>query len=118
MIHTYTGSIAQGKKIEASKWNKRKQVKRMAAAGATLLGIVLIILLVSASFGQTDVYAADTKPIEHRTIIVEYGDTLWGIASDYSTGQFGIKEYIYKLKKLNGLKDSSIKAGQKLILPD
>lgn len=52
-----------------------------------------------------------------RTVDVCPGDTLWGIASLNMPEGGNIRSYINKLKKLNGLKSSDIRAGQILMLP-
>ena len=52
--------------------------------------------------------------------IVEYtvasGDTLWSIAEKYSKNT-DIRQYIYDLKKLNDMEQSSLYVGQNIKIP-
>jgi len=50
-------------------------------------------------------------------IVVLPGDTLWNIAEEHAPRGSNIRQYIQKLKRVNGLDGSSIQAGQILILP-
>lgn len=52
-----------------------------------------------------------------KTVIVEKGDTLWDISSEYGKGT-DIRRYIRKIKEENNLPDSIIYEGDVLILPD
>lgn len=55
------------------------------------------------------------KEHTYQTITVMNGDTLWGIAQKFNK-KGDIRDYIYNLKKLNNLKDSSIIEGSQLIV--
>jgi len=62
-------------------------------------------------FTVTKAYSC--KETEFKVITIRSGDTLWSIAEKYNK-KGDIREYIYKLKELNNLKDSSIIAGNEL----
>ncbi|OMF20223.1 hypothetical protein BK127_03000 [Paenibacillus sp. FSL H7-0331] len=67
--------------------------------------------------GDLDAYASsDHTPIEYSVEIVN-GDTLWSIASKHVHKGQDVREYIYNLKKVNGLKSSILQEGQTLRLP-
>lgn len=51
------------------------------------------------------------------TIDVCPGDTLWDIAAANKPTNENIRSYIYKIKKMNHMKNSDIKAGDILMLP-
>ncbi|WP_426453742.1 LysM peptidoglycan-binding domain-containing protein [Paenibacillus sp. S-38] len=85
------------------------------------MGFILVMLLallggLSASLSGQDAHAAGTSPEEHEFVYVHQGDTLWAIASEFAPDD-DIRDYIDKMKKLNGLKSSSLQTGQKLLLP-
>lgn len=75
----------------------------------------LFIALVFASlfimFSVNRVYGY--KEPTYKTITVKGGDTLWSIASKYNNKR-DIREYIYKLIKLNNLENSEIVEGSEL----
>jgi LysM repeat protein len=64
---------------------------------------------------STNKQALDVELIK---VDVEKGDTLWSIANQYAPNNVSVQSYIHKLKKVNGLKESSIQEGQMLVLPN
>ncbi|MFN0223195.1 LysM peptidoglycan-binding domain-containing protein [Paenibacillus sp. KR2-11] len=73
--------------------------------------------LISAAFAGQDVYAAGTIAEKHDFIYIHPGDTLWAVASEYGPADEDVRDYIVRLKKLNGIKGNGLQAGQKLLLP-
>ena len=71
----------------------------------TLLMTMLVVFSVTKAYGY--------KQPEFGVISIKDGDTLWAIAERYNK-KGDIREYIYDLKKINNLKDSSIIAGSEL----
>lgn len=56
----------------------------------------------------------------YTSIMIENGDTLWGIANKYyahSDETTSINEYIKEIKLVNGLTDEQINTGEYLTLP-
>jgi hypothetical protein len=79
------------------------------------LSVVILFLLVAGAF-----FAAKANSLEERahiSIQVMPGDTLWSIASKYNTGR-DIRKFIFDIKKINGLADSTIYEGQRLVIPE
>lgn len=54
----------------------------------------------------------------YKSITLEYGDTLWGIASEYK-GDYceSVQDYIDEVMSINNLKTDKIHAGQCLTIP-
>jgi LysM repeat protein len=61
--------------------------------------------------------APKTAAVVSYTVDVCPGDTLWDIASAHMPKDGNIRSYINKIKKINNLKSSDIRAGQILVLP-
>lgn len=74
-----------------------------------LIVVVLLLIGTVSSTGKNSQH-------EQQFITVRPGDTLWEIASNHR-GTMEIRQYIFKLKKVNNLNDSIIYAGQRLELP-
>jgi Tfp pilus assembly protein FimV len=72
---------------------------------------------VSAQADTSAASASKPSPAVIRTVDVCPGDTLWDIASLNMPKGGNIRSYINKIKKVNGLKNSDIRAGQILVLP-
>ena len=77
--------------------------------------IILLTFSLSCTFLMSTVNGADTNET-FTTVIVEQGDTLWDLASEYNT-EGDIRQYIRKIEKANHLTSSMIFEGDVLKLP-
>ena len=78
--------------------------------------VILLLFFLAVVCAGLCTAAALSVPPAYRYISVKPGDTLWEIADKYSDN-IEIREYIYKIKKINSLEDATIYAGQKLYIP-
>lgn len=54
----------------------------------------------------------------YKTVIVDYGDTIWDIAQKYNdNSNQDMRMFVYNIEKVNGLKGEMIKPGQVLRIP-
>lgn len=85
------------------------------------LVFTLIFLLAVSLFFVTSTFAAEKDMPRVKTVTsiqIEAGDTLWTIAEEYYSEEFGsIEAYISEIKKSNGLKNDTIHSGAYLIIP-
>lgn len=84
---------------------------------------VMIIACLSIFAGCNFAAAHDSTvdaPVEHKyykSIEIEAGDTLWGIAKEYMNDEYeSVYEYIYELKEMNHLDSDDIHEGQYLTI--
>ncbi len=87
----------------------------------------IIIIIFSITFSSNYVKARDCDPPDspetnyekhYKSIMIEYGDTLWGIAAQYrDTDHESIRDYIDELMAINNLDTDQIHAGQYLAVP-
>ena len=60
------------------------------------------------------------KPITYKyykSIVIQPGDTLWDIALEYKTDDYGsTQEYVDELKEINSLESDSIQESQYLMI--
>lgn len=54
---------------------------------------------------------------EEQVVVVQPGDTLWSIASQYYKGE-NIQEVIYRIKQTNHMQSPHLKVGAELRLPN
>lgn len=80
-----------------------------------LVSLMLLLALVAFAYVR---HTAAVHPASYHTYIVERGDTLWVIAREFSPQSMDIRDYIYRLRQINNLRDSAtIHPGQVLLLP-
>lgn len=106
----------RGTALESTKEKNRTYI-RLSAVSIALIVFVLICGVVSTLFGDQDVYAAPDHYAVKNYVLVEKGETLWGIATAHRSKGQDVGEYIHRLKQINGLKSSVLHEGQKLFLP-
>lgn len=84
---------------------------------------VLVILIMAVSRlvhpAAAPVYAAvDESSICYLSVPISNQDTLWSIAEEYYTEEFGsVKNYIKEIKECNSLSSDAIYAGNHIIVP-
>lgn len=76
--------------------------------------LVLASVLVSGRAASAD--APASAPVVERHVVAS-GETLWEIASSISGPGEDVRDVILELAELNGLADSSLVAGQTIVLP-
>ncbi|MCM3742918.1 LysM peptidoglycan-binding domain-containing protein [Sporosarcina luteola] len=80
-------------------------------------GFILLIIFLCTAFTLVGVMkeakSASTSFIE---VTITEGDTLWGLAQDYSPEEHS-KKWIAKVMELNGMQSTMIKSGERLKLP-
>lgn len=74
--------------------------------------ITIFILLKAATMSFS--YVPDTQR-EYKTVVVCNGDSLWSIASQYTSGD--IRHKIDDIKAFNNLKNDSLTVGDHLLIP-
>lgn len=90
------------------------------------LAVLMIFMIISFSFGfLVHAYAIGTveaaesnSSVPIKQIYVVKGDTLWSIAQQHAPDHEDVRDYIQRVKKVNGLKSSALQTGQKLTLPN
>lgn len=100
----------KGKTTSRAMSAKKKKIARerillVVAAVIVIAGNVMVRGLFADAHGS-----AKEDPVDYtyyKSIEIQEGDTLWGIAEQYSAGE-SIPEYIEKVKELNGLSSDDI----------
>ncbi len=99
----------------------RKKTAHQTMLKKTVFLLAAAVILGSGFFGNTLMNVMAEPPAEAATafyykgIVIEEGDTLWSIASEYAseTG-LSVPDYIQLLKQMNGLYTDTIHAGHHL----
>lgn len=103
---------------------KQRRVKEVARNKMMILLIITFVIVIgsivygtifaSAHAGSEE---ADMQYKYYKSIVIEDGDTLWSIASEYCDEHYAdTQDYIDEIISTNQLKSSQIYAGQHLIV--
>lgn len=126
MRNTNTGKSTRKQNMNhrrtvASKKNSSKRISSLTKFFITLMVIaaaVCIILFSNKSVINADESGNAVQLTKYyKTITIEAGDTLWGIAEEYKSGDYKTtQDYVDELITMNKLHSDSITSGQKLIV--
>lgn len=102
--------------------NQRARKIRRQRMQVALSFVVAAISFVAVFFIFSASSKAESKDLKYKyytSISVEYGDTLWSIASDYMDEEFYDRlSYVQEVKSINHIHDENdIIAGKMLIIP-
>ena len=80
-------------------------------------GVLMAIVLVMAVYLITvSIITPKPEPFEVVSVIVRENETLWQIASRYTTNEIDIRKHIYDIRELNDI-DGFIYPGQQIFVP-
>lgn len=114
----------------ASAWNRLTEIKEQMLQALVMLSslfrrisfmkLALVLMLVVSGFTVVgNVFAGSVSVIkQNKRVVVEPGDTLWGIALKNKPEDMKTAVYIEGIMKVNGLENSGIKAGDVLTVPE
>ncbi len=89
---------------------------RLTRRGRILARAVLLLVAVLALLAAAGVTRADEAPVGPPSVVVGEGDTLWGIADRWAPDR-PTRETIAEIRRLNGLRDSTVRVGERVVLP-
>ena len=102
--------------------NKRRRIREVARK-KTMLLLMVSFMLVLGSLGIRSLFASayateqNTEHKYYKSIVIEEGDSLWSIATEYTNHHSSTKEFVNEMIQLNQLKSKTIHKGQHLIVP-
>ena len=99
-------------------YNTKKRLVIKNRARFTVFMILAIVVFYMLAFATINPSKTNAD-ISHKTelVYVAPGDTLWEIANTYCDEDTDVREFIYKIKKLNNLKNSNLIVGQSFEVP-
>lgn len=84
----------------------------------TTIFVLVCALGVSSIVASGQSEAAQNSYKYYTSVEIEKGDTLWNIAEQYMSAEYGsIQEYVDEIKEINNLGDDEIHSGQYLTIP-
>ncbi len=98
----------------AARLRRRRLIegRRRLAALVAVLAVIIGVILGSGSGGT----AVGSKPEAPRAVVLQPGDTLWSLATEYAPDGTDPRAYVHALEQINGL-EGAARAGAQLTLP-
>lgn len=85
--------------------------------GRVVLVLLALLVVAAGVMGGRAVADGPQRATEVATHAVVAGETLWQIASDVAAPGEDVRDVVAQLRDLNGMADSSLIAGQVLLVP-
>ena len=95
------------------------RVRKQKREGLLLLFIILsVVIAVLCVTIKVNASQDDNKRIQVKSVLIESGDSLWGIAMEnYSEDYESIEDYVDAIKECNHITTDKICTGSYLIVP-
>lgn len=117
--HTYNAEEAQIRRNRTSLELKRQRQlalfkRKLFTALTAAIIVISTIIIINTVTAQGDEIEKEKC---YKSIMIEYGDTLWDIAKEYyDSSSYTIPEYIEELKSINSLDCDNIQSGSYIIV--
>lgn len=95
---------------------RRAPVRLTARGRALVLAVLVALALMVGSIAVATTGGSPSSRSALPTTVVEQGDTLWGIATRHAPDRDPLLT-MDEIRRLNGIKGSTIEVGQELVLP-
>jgi hypothetical protein len=91
---------------------RRKRFTLMPAIALAALGVMVALPMLSS----VRLYAATAQ--RYSTVIVQPGDTLWGLAAAHAGPSADVQEIVDRITDTNHLQSGALQPGERLRIPD
>lgn len=116
VVTSSAGSAGAGERAPAP----RPAALRLTRRGRLVVVVLFLAALLAGGvlFGSTSTRATGEAgaPRDYQYLVVQPGQTLWGIAKDVAPNE-DPRATIEAIRRLNALSDGGIEAGQRIALP-
>lgn len=113
-VHKIAGGSVR---MEARDVLSRERMWRLARGAFLLAAVLLLFSGLSFMRSFADESVPQPATIEEKVVLADAGDSLWSIAERVKRDGLDTREAIYRIKERNGLASSSLRSGDKLIIP-
>ena len=90
--------------------SKSRKMKRRRFVTVSVLVVLMITTMLNLALAKSDAK-------DNISIIVKSGESVWSIASKNNPNEKDLRKLVYEIIEENNLKNSTIYAGQELIIP-
>lgn len=96
---------------------KRRMVRRSRKARKNFLILLTIVLVTGIGTIAMGAQTQKTGEVYYESVLIHSGDTLWDIAAEYKTEGEDTERMVGKIQKLNQMRSTHIKAGERILVP-
>ena len=117
-MSTMTLNTAPFATARTASFGERGQVRLTRRGRVVVFVAAMIFVLGAAVFLGASSMATNHSGVQQptRVVMVESGDTLWGIAADLAAdGE--VREMVHTIKEINALDSAMLVAGQEIYVP-
>ncbi len=93
-------------------------INRRVLLRTICIGIALLSMFLVARTCKPHAYAGSNRTLTCTSVLIEENDTLWSIASEYYSEEYGsIQNQIDAIKETNNLSSDYIISGRRIVVP-
>jgi len=96
---------------------RRRYRIRSKARFITFLVIMTFMVIGGIGFVTGSYESTATTTDEYTTYTVGYGDTLWSIAEEYKSDRTDVRQAVFVISDINGIKAEELAPGMELTIP-
>ncbi|WP_374018796.1 LysM peptidoglycan-binding domain-containing protein [Paenibacillus thiaminolyticus] len=98
--------------VDQNRYNRRKMIRAIFLFGLLFLLCAGIV----QAWGDDDTVSEQPSVVTEH-VLVQPGDSLWEIATEYKPNGMDTREYIYKIIQLNDLRGHTLQSGIVIDVP-
>ncbi|UHA73084.1 LysM peptidoglycan-binding domain-containing protein [Paenibacillus sp. 481] len=116
MIYTTYRSIYEKTQIQSFEKisQGRKRMRRLRLLALMMMLMFVVCSGIVQAWGDT---TQDDYVITYKKVIVQPGDTVWGIAKQYCPNEIDIRNYVSTIIKNNGIQNKVLQIGDTIHIP-
>lgn len=115
MNRTQISSEYRALRYDLARTERKSQNRRSVCKWIMVLAVAFILTAVVISICSSNTFGS-AQPMQVETVVVEQGDSLWGIASRYADGR-DVREVISEIKSFNSMEKADLYPGMVLEIP-
>ncbi|MGG3840550.1 LysM peptidoglycan-binding domain-containing protein [Paenibacillus thiaminolyticus] len=98
--------------VKQNPYNRKKLIRTILLFGLLFLLCAGIV----QAWGDDDTVSEQPSVVTER-VLVQPGDSLWEIATEYKPNGMDTREYIYEIIQLNDLRGHTLQSGIVIVVP-
>lgn len=115
MCRTEISNEYKALKYDLARTQRKYRNRRTACKWVMILMVAVVLTAVLVTIGSSNTFGS-AEAMEVETVMVESGDSLWSIASQYAEGR-DVREVVREIKAYNQMNNANLYPGMILEIP-